>query len=122
MFKGLNTPSVYTPSVTFEKELEFDRKEFISSLERIAVLADQHNNVIKVTTDGSANLIKISTDAQDIGTGYESLPVSYKGDSFQIAFNVRYLFVRIEIELDINGDFCCPETERLIIQKNFRER
>jgi len=82
---------------TFENELEFDRKEFISSLERIAVLADQHNNVIKVTTDGSANLIKISTDAQDIGTGYESLPVSYKGDSFQIAFNVRYLLDGLKV-------------------------
>ena len=82
---------------TFENELEFDRKEFISSLERIAVLADQHNNVIKVTTDGSANLIKISTDAQDIGTGYESLPVSYKGVSFQIAFNVRYLLDGLKV-------------------------
>ena len=82
---------------TFENELEFDRKEFISSLERIAVLADQHNNVIKVTTDGSANLIKISTDAQDIGTGYESLSVSYKGDSFQIAFNVRYLLDGLKV-------------------------
>ncbi len=82
---------------TFENELEFDRKEFISSLERIAVLADQHNNVIKVTTDGSANLIKISTDAQDIGTGYESLPVSYNGDSFQIAFNVRYLLDGLKV-------------------------
>ena len=82
---------------TFENELEFDRKEFISSLERIAVLADQHNNVIKVMTDGSANLIKISTDAQDIGTGYESLPVSYKGVSFQIAFNVRYLLDGLKV-------------------------
>ncbi len=82
---------------TFENELEFDRKEFIFSLERIAVLADQHNNVIKVTTDGSANLIKISTDAQDIGTGYESLPVSYQGDSFQIAFNVRYLLDGLKV-------------------------
>ncbi len=83
--------------VSFEKELEFDRKEFISSLERIAVLADQHNNVIKVTTDGSANLIKISTDAQDIGTGYESLPASYKGEEFQIAFNVRYLLDGLKV-------------------------
>ncbi len=54
----------------FDNVLEFDRKEFIASLERIAVLADQHNNVIKVTTDIAANLIKVSTDAQDIGTGY----------------------------------------------------
>ena len=82
---------------SFEKELEFDRKEFISSLERIAVLADQHNNVIKVTADGSANLIKISTDAQDIGTGYESLPASYMGEAFQIAFNVRYLLDGLKV-------------------------
>ena len=82
---------------TFENVLEFDRKEFISSLERIAVLADQHNNVIKITTDNAANLIKISTDAQDIGTGSESLPVSFKGESFQIAFNVRYLLDGLKV-------------------------
>ncbi len=81
----------------FENILEFDRKEFIASLERIAVLADQHNNVIKVTTDTAANLIKVSTDAQDIGTGYESLAVSFKGESFQIAFNVRYLLDGLKV-------------------------
>ncbi len=82
---------------SFSNILEFDRKEFIASLERIAVLADQHNNVIKITTDTSANLIKISTDAQDIGTGFESLPVSFKGESFQIAFNVRYLLDGLKV-------------------------
>ena len=81
---------------TFENVLEFDRKEFIASLERVAVLADQHNNVIKISTDSSAKLIKISTDAQDIGTGQESLPVSFIGESFQIAFNVRYLLEGIK--------------------------
>ncbi len=86
---------------TFSNVLEFDRKEFIASLERIAVLADQHNNVIKITTDSSAKLIKISTDAQDIGTGFESLPVSFKGESFQIAFNVRYLLDGLKV-LDSN--------------------
>ena len=46
--------------------------------------------VIKIITDSSANIIKITTDAQDIGTGSESLPVTFNGESFQIAFNVRY--------------------------------
>ncbi len=82
---------------SFSNILEFDRKEFIASLERIAVLADQHNNVIKITTDNSANLIKISTDAQDIGTGYESLSASCQGESFQIAFNVRYLLDGLKV-------------------------
>ncbi len=82
---------------SFSNVLEFDRKEFIASLERVAVLADQHNNVIKITTDSSAKLIKISTDAQDIGTGFESLPVSFTGESFQIAFNVRYLLDGLKV-------------------------
>ena len=82
---------------TFSNVLEFDRKDFLASLERIAVIADQHNNVIKITIDGSSNLIKITTDAQDIGTGSESLPVSFKGESFQIAFNVRYLLDGLKV-------------------------
>ena len=45
----------------------------------------------------SAKLIKISTDAQDIGTGSESLPVSFNGESFQIAFNVRYLLDGLKV-------------------------
>ena len=85
----------------FLNVLEFDRKEFIASLERIGVLADQHNNVIKIMTDSNANLIKITTDAQDIGTGSESLPVSFIGESFQIAFNVRYLLDGLKV---INSD------------------
>ena len=87
---------------SFSSVLEFDRKEFIASLERIAVLADQHNNVIKITTDSSANLMKISTDAQDIGTGSESLSVSFEGESFQIAFNVRYLLDGLKV-IDSNN-------------------
>ena len=81
----------------FDNILEFDRKEFISSLERIGVLADQHNNVIKITADNTANLIKITTDAQDIGMGSESLSASINGESFQIAFNVRYLLDGLKV-------------------------
>ena len=92
---------------TFENVLEFERKEFIASLERIAVLADQHNNVIKVTADSSTNLIKISTDAQDIGTGNESLPISFKGESFQIAFNVRYLLDGLKVIESNNIKLSC---------------
>ncbi len=81
----------------FSNILEFDRKEFISSLERVAVLADQHNNVIKISVDKASNLIKISTDANDIGTGSESLSVRFEGESFQIAFNVRYLLDGLKV-------------------------
>ncbi len=68
-----------------------------------------NNNVIKITTDPSANVIRITTDAQDIGTGSEALSVSFKGESFQIAFNVRYLLDGLKvidsnfIKLSCNG-------------------
>ena len=34
---------------------------------------------------------------RDIGTGFESLPVSFEGESFQIAFNVRYLLDGLKV-------------------------
>ncbi len=82
---------------SFSKTLTFDRKELISSLERIAVLADQHNNVIKISADNDSNIVKITTEAQDIGSGSESLPVVMNSESFQIAFNVRYLLEGLKV-------------------------
>ncbi len=82
---------------SFSKTLKFDRKELISSLERIAVLADQHNNVIKMSADNDSNIVKITTEAQDIGSGSESLSVDMNSESFQIAFNVRYLLEGIKV-------------------------
>ena len=76
---------------TFSNVLEFDRKEFIASLERIAVLADQHNNVVKISTNKESQLLKITAEAQDLGSGSESIPIQYDGDDIEIAFNSRYL-------------------------------
>jgi len=76
---------------SFSKKLIIDRMSFILALERIAVLADQHNNVIKISTQSSEKSIKISADAQDVGSGFESILVDYQGEDINIAFNVKYL-------------------------------
>ena len=81
----------------FSKILTFNRKNFISALERIAVIADQHNNVVKIETDNTNKLLKISVDAQDVGSGFESLPLNFDGDSIQIAFNVKYLLEGLRV-------------------------
>ena len=75
----------------FSRTIDLDRRAFISALERIAVLADQHNNVVRIATEPATGLVQISADAQDVGSGFESLPAEIKGDAVQIAFNVRYL-------------------------------
>ena len=82
---------------SFSNVLEFDRRAFITALERIAVLADQHNNVIKLINENKSEIIQITADAQDVGSGVESLPVKFNGDNIQIAFNVRYLLEGLKV-------------------------
>ena len=80
----------------FSKTFTFDTKKLIDSLERIAVLADQQSSVVKLKMDNT-DLASISADAQDIGNANESLPVSYSGENFDIAFNVRYLLEGLKV-------------------------
>lgn len=76
---------------SFGRQLQVDRKGLLSALERVAVLADQHNNVVKLTSDPTAGQLSISADAQDVGSGSEAIGAQVTGDAIQIAFNVRYV-------------------------------
>ena len=42
-------------------------------------------------------MASISADAQDIGNANELIPVSYSGEDFDIAFNVRYLLEGLKV-------------------------
>ena len=75
----------------FTRTFGMDRRALITALERIAVLADQHNNVVKFSSQPEDGVVQISADAQDVGSGSESLRANLEGDALQIAFNVRYL-------------------------------
>ena len=75
----------------FTRTIALERRPFMAALERVAVLADQHNNVVRISSEPSAGLVQISADAQDVGSGSESLPATLSGDALQIAFNVRYV-------------------------------
>ncbi|MEY4297571.1 MAG: hypothetical protein RLZZ423_750 [Cyanobacteriota bacterium] len=76
---------------SFARSLSLDRRSLVAALERVAVLADQHNNVVKLSTDPAAGQLAISADAQDVGSGSESLAADVSGEAIQIAFNVRYV-------------------------------
>ena len=75
----------------FNRSLAMERRALLAALERIAVLADQHNNVVKFSSRPEDGVVLISADAQDVGSGSESLAAEMSGDAIQIAFNVRYL-------------------------------
>lgn len=92
----------------FERQVTIGRKEFISTLERIAVLADQKNNIVKVSLDHENQEITLSCEAQDVGNGTESMPAEISGPNIDIAFNVKYLMEGLkelpssEIQMHLN--------------------
>ncbi|MBE9007182.1 DNA polymerase III subunit beta [Fortiea sp. LEGE XX443] len=92
----------------FERQVTVDRKQFLSTLERIAVLADQKNNIVKLTIDSAAQELTLSCEAQEMGSGRESMPAEISGEDIEIAFNVKYLMEGLkalpssEIQMHIN--------------------
>ena len=76
---------------TFNRQIQLERRPLVAALERVAVLADQHNNVVKLSVDPAQGQLQISADAQDVGSGSEALAATISGEEIQIAFNVRYL-------------------------------
>ena len=75
----------------FERQLTVDRKQLVSSLERIAVMADQRNNIVKLSIASDTQSLSLSVEAQEVGSGLETLPAQVTGEDLDIAFNVRYL-------------------------------
>ncbi|MDJ0705213.1 MAG: DNA polymerase III subunit beta [Leptolyngbyaceae cyanobacterium MO_188.B28] len=88
----------------FERQMTLDRKQLIAALERIAVLADQKNNIVKLTLDNDQQTLALSVEAQEVGSGREIIPAQISGDNLEIAFNVKYLLDGLKV-------IACPEVQ-----------
>ncbi|XGV94845.1 MAG: DNA polymerase III subunit beta [Leptolyngbya sp. BL-A-14] len=92
----------------FSRQITAERRLLLSALERIAVLADQKNNIVKLTLDSDSQLLSLSVDAQDVGSGKETIPAQITGDDLDVAFNVKYLMdglktiATTEIQIQLN--------------------
>lgn len=75
----------------FERSVTLERKRLLSSLERVAVLADQKNNLVKFSLDGEKGQLTLSVESPDLGSAKEAMPAEMSGDNIDIAFNVKYL-------------------------------
>jgi len=81
----------------FSRQMTVDRRLLLSALERIAVLADQKNNIVKLTMDSVNQQLSLSVDAQDVGSGKETISAQITGDDLDIAFNVKYLMEGLKV-------------------------
>lgn len=92
----------------FSRQMTIDRRLFINGLERIAVLADQRNSIVKLGLDAVKQELVLSVDAQDVGSGREAIPAQVSGESLDVAFNVKYLleglkvFNTSEVQMQLN--------------------
>lgn len=93
----------------FSRQMTVERRLFLGALERIAVLADQKNNVVKLSLDMEQQEVALSVDAQDVGNGREVIPAQVSGESLDVAFNVKYLMDGLkalntsEIQMQLNS-------------------
>lgn len=75
---------------TFKRLIDMRRDVLLGVLERIAIVATNHNSVAKFCIDASQQTIQISAE-NDLGSGTEMESASISGESIDIAFNVKYL-------------------------------
>ncbi len=81
----------------FGRQLTCDRRQILAALERIAVLADQKNNIVKLSLDSVNQQLSLSVDAPDVGSGKETIPAQITGEDLDIAFNVKYLMEGLKV-------------------------
>jgi len=92
----------------FSRQMTAERRLFTAALERIAVIADRKNNIVKLTLDPVNQVVVLQVDAQEVGSGRESLPAQISGEPLDVAFNVKYLldglksFSTTEVQLQLN--------------------
>ncbi|NER38390.1 MAG: DNA polymerase III subunit beta [Oscillatoria sp. SIO1A7] len=78
---------------SFKLLVSVQRRELIGALERIAILANQksrESDLVKFSIDSEAQILSLSVEAQDVGSGRESIQAQIAGDSLEIAFSVKY--------------------------------
>jgi DNA polymerase-3 subunit beta len=76
---------------SFARRIVVERRLLLAALERVAVLADQQNNVVKISVEPEIGKLLIQADGGEVGSGSETVAAEISGDALQIAFNVRYL-------------------------------
>jgi DNA polymerase-3 subunit beta len=80
---------------TFEHTITLERHRFARCLERVALIAEAHNSVVKLLIGDKGTMI-ISAEA-DASNGTEAIKYTGKAGKLAIAFNVHYLLDGLKV-------------------------
>ncbi|WP_373531461.1 DNA polymerase III subunit beta [Vampirovibrio sp.] len=84
-----------------------NKKMFIDSLERTAVMANERTNIVKLSLDN--NNMSLAAQTPDVGDSKDTMDVVYDGDTLNIAFNYKYVIDALkvieseDIRMETNG-------------------
>lgn len=68
---------------------ELKADDFVSSIERVAVMSDDRTHLVKLHFEGDT--LQISANTPDVGQAQDETQVQFEGQVLDIAVNVRYL-------------------------------
>lgn len=71
------------------------KKDFIESLERTAVMANERTNIVKMVLD-KGNM-SLAAQTPDVGDSKDTLEVLYDGEALSIAFNYKYVIDALKV-------------------------
>ncbi|MBO5738259.1 DNA polymerase III subunit beta [bacterium] len=91
---------------TFPKEAKVDKNLLIAALERVAVMVNEKNSIVKFEL--LDNTLKLSGDSPESGNSQDEIDVQYLSEPITIAFNYKFVleFLKIvesdEIYIELN--------------------
>ncbi|NJK33525.1 MAG: DNA polymerase III subunit beta [Oscillatoriales cyanobacterium SM2_2_1] len=106
----------------FERQLSLDRKSLIASLERIAVLADQRNQIVKLSISQAQQEVALTVEAPEVATGRELLTAQVSGEDLQIAFNIRYLLDGLKSMAASEVRLCANQANQPVVLQPISEQ
>jgi DNA polymerase-3 subunit beta len=101
----------------------FKRDEFVSALERVAVMSDDRTHLVKMHFE--KDTVQVTANTPDIGRAQEEVPVKFEGQVLDVAVNVRYIgevLQRLsvdEVQVEMNGSLK-PLVIKAIGDENYR--
>jgi len=80
---------------SFPKEAKVEKSILIAALERVAVMVNEKNSIVKF--EFIDNTLKLSGDSPEAGNSQDKIDVKYMGEPLTIAFNYKFVLEFLKI-------------------------
>ena len=80
---------------TFPKEAKINKFDLISALERVAVMVNEKNSIVKFEFE--EDTLKLSGDSPEAGNSLDIIDIKYSGEALAIAFNYKFILEFLKI-------------------------